>query len=389
LKEQLPDYMIPSAFVMLDSLPLSPNGKIDRRALPVPNSIRPDLMAGFVAPTNEEEEILVRIWERVLGLELVGIDDGFFEIGGDSIRSIQVLSQARERGLNFSLQQLFQHQTIRQLIRQVKMMEQDAAPILESAPFDLIEEEDRWKLAEDIEDAYPLTKLQEGMLFHSELSSATYHDLFSFQLQASLEVEQLQKALDHLVNRHAVLRTSFDFMNYSEPLQLVHKSVDARLLVEDLRCLSSDEQEAEIVGWIETEKQRVFDKSQAPLLRIQIHIRSEERFQFSISFHHAILDGWSVAVLLTELFQQYYYELGRISEKVGGRGTASFRDYVAMERAVIESGEAKQYWEKRLSDITVNEMPRRQRVESKGEKGDENKEEAQIAEVEISGEVSD
>jgi len=124
-------------------------------------------------------------------------------------------------------------------------------------------------------------------------------------------------------------------------------------------------------------------------MRIQLHIRSEERFQFSISFHHAILDGWSVAVLLTELFQQYYYELGRISEKVGGRGTASFRDYVAMERAVIESGEAKQYWEKRLSDITVSEMPRRQRVESKGEKGDENKEEAQIAEVEISGEVSD
>src|SRR5262249_34034458 len=138
LKDSLPEYMIPAIFVQLDSLPLSPNGKIDRRALPAPDSTRSELMSSYTAPTNTEEEIMVRIWERVLGLEQIGIDDGFFEIGGDSIRSIQALSQARERGLNFTLQQLFQHQTVRQLVEQIKSKDQDATLVTESSPFDLI-----------------------------------------------------------------------------------------------------------------------------------------------------------------------------------------------------------------------------------------------------------
>src|SRR5262249_22136868 len=120
----------------------------------------------------------------------------------------------------------------------------------------------------EIEDIYPLTKLQEGMLFHSELSSATYHDVFSFHLQASLDVKQLQKALDYLISQHPVLRTSFDFMNYSEPLQLVHKTAQSAILVEDLSHLSDEEQEEKIVEWIEEEKQQLFDKSQAPLMRM-------------------------------------------------------------------------------------------------------------------------
>ena len=202
-------------------------------------------------------------------------------------------------------------------------------------------------------------------------------------------IRDRRKAAEYLISRHPILRTSFDFMNYSEPMQLVHKSTEAPLFVEDLSHLSNEEQEEEVVRWVEGEKQRVFDRSEAPLMRLQVHKRSEERFQFSLSFHHAILDGWSVATLLTSLFQQYYYLLGKISEKDSGAPAAPFRDFVSMERAVIESEKAKQYWQEKLSDITITELPRWTSAQAKKGKQDDYIQQAQVAEVGITEEVSD
>src|SRR5207253_11424009 len=112
MESRLPDYMVPAAFVFLDRLPLTHNGKIDRQALPHPGSQRPDLAEAYAEPKSAVERLLAGIWQSVLGLERVGIDDNFFALGGDSIRSVRVLALARERGLELSLQQLFQHQTI-------------------------------------------------------------------------------------------------------------------------------------------------------------------------------------------------------------------------------------------------------------------------------------
>ncbi|GET41100.1 amino acid adenylation [Microseira wollei NIES-4236] len=123
LKTKLPEYMVPSAFVMLDALPLTPNGKIDRRNLPDPGVVRPDIEKAFVAPRTQIEATLAEIWSQVLGIEQVGIQDNFFELGGDSIRSIQVRSQAQAKGLNFSLPDLFQHQTIEKLAQEITIVE--------------------------------------------------------------------------------------------------------------------------------------------------------------------------------------------------------------------------------------------------------------------------
>src|SRR5207249_958781 len=121
LEQKLPDYMLPSAFVLLDRFPLTPHGKIDRRALPLPDLIRPELEQTFVAPRTAVEEVMALIWAEVLGVEQVGVDDNFFDLGGDSILSIRVQSMARERDLCFTLQQLFQHPTIRELTRAVRI----------------------------------------------------------------------------------------------------------------------------------------------------------------------------------------------------------------------------------------------------------------------------
>ncbi|BAZ69380.1 amino acid adenylation [Fischerella sp. NIES-4106] len=222
LKNQLPEYMIPTAFVMLDSLPLTPSGKVDKRALPNPDRIRPELDTAYIAPTTLAEKALAQIWTQVLRIERVGIHDNFFELGGDSIRSIQVLAKSQERGLNFSLQQLFQHQTIYELAQEVNLAESSSLWKQKTERFSLIAASDRQKLPSNIEDAYPLARIQAGVIFHSQYSpdSPMYHDIFFYQLRVGFDVECLQQAIQQLVNRHPILRTSFDLINFSEPLQL-------------------------------------------------------------------------------------------------------------------------------------------------------------------------
>ena len=182
-----------------------------------------------------------------------------------------------------------------------------------SEPFSLVRAEDREKFGPEIEDAYPLSLLQAGMLFHSEYEreSALYHVYSSYHVRAPYDEDALREAFRRLVQRHAVLRTAFDLTSYSEPLQLVQRSVTVPLAIEDMSELSAAEQEAVIEEWRETKKQRYIDWRQAPLLRFQVHRRSAETSQFSFAFHHAILDGWSVAAMLTELFGSYLELLQR------------------------------------------------------------------------------
>ncbi|WP_223270155.1 non-ribosomal peptide synthetase [Nostoc sp. 'Peltigera membranacea cyanobiont' 213] len=226
LKQTLPEYMVPSAFVILSALPLTSNGKIDRQSLPIPTQARPELAASFMAPQTEEEEVLFNIWSEVLKIQLIGIDDNFFELGGDSILGIQFLSKAKQLGLNFSLQQLFQYQTIHQLA-QVVRRENHCLSTPKIEPFSLISQEEKLSFSEDIEDAYPLTKLQAGMVFHSEYSVDTglYHDIFSYHLRSPLDLNILQSAIADLISRHPILRTSFAIAEFQQPLQLVHHTV--------------------------------------------------------------------------------------------------------------------------------------------------------------------
>jgi amino acid adenylation domain-containing protein len=360
LKQKLPEYMIPAAFVLLPEFPLTQNGKLDRRALPAPDSIRPELAAAYVAPETEVEKNLSRIWSEVLHLDRVGVQDSFFALGGDSIRSIEVRSRAEQLGLRFSLQQLFQYQTIRELSQQLNRS--GAKPLVgeETGPWTMLTDADRQRLSDDIEDAYPLAMLQAGMLFHSEYEAgeATYHDVFSFLLRVPFEENALRSAVEQLMSRHAVLRTSFDVSNFSEPLQLVHQWAAAPLTVEDLTHLSALEQEQVISSWLAAEGKTRFDWTRPPLFRIQVHRRSEPFFQFSLSFHHAILDGWSVAALLTELFQTYLANLGQVEGTSESFPKTSYRDFVALERQAIRSRQAKDYWLQKLDGAVSNRLPR-------------------------------
>jgi amino acid adenylation domain-containing protein len=365
LLEALPEHMVPAKFVFLDALPLSPNGKIDRKALPAPDLRRPDLAETFVPPRTHAEEVLSAVWSRVLGYGPIGICDNFFALGGDSMRSIRVLALARERGLELSLQQLFQHQTIAALAALAGSSGQREAPRTE--PMALLSEEDRRILPDGVQDAYPLAQLQAGMLFHSEMEpgSAVYHDVFSLCLRARFSAALLREALRRLAARHPVLRTSFDLAGFGEPLQLVHTAVEIPLAVEDLSGRSDQEQR--VAAWIEEEKRRAFDPGRAPLLRYAVHIRGEGEFQLTLSFHHAILDGWSIASLTTELLRLYSGLLRGGDLAPAPPLAVAFRDFVALELEAIRSAEAETFWLERLKGSGRIVLPRWPRPEREQE----------------------
>jgi amino acid adenylation domain-containing protein len=360
LKQRLPDYMLPSAFVSLAELPLSPNGKVDRRALPVPDSSRPQLAKTFVPPVSHAERLLAGVWAQVLGIDRVGLHDNFFDLGGDSMRSIEISALARKAGLGVSIQHLFQHQTIYELAQVAEQLENFQPADAATTPFSLVSEQDRMRMPPDVEDAYPLTRLQAGMLYHSEYTAetATYHDIFSYHLRAPFEPEALQEAVRELLSRHAVLRTSFDLTGYSQALQLVHKEVEVPFELEDLRHFSMAEQERVIRERIAAERLKRFDWERAPLLRFQVQRRSEQTFQLTLSFHHAILDGWSLATLLTEIFSRYLALLESITPDGALPPETAFRDYVALELAALESNEHRVYWAQKLADSTITRLPR-------------------------------
>jgi amino acid adenylation domain-containing protein len=360
LQRRLPDYMVPQGFVMMESLPLTPNGKINRKALPAPEQTRPELSRQYVAPRTPVELTLAALWAEVLGMEHVGVHDNFFELGGDSIRSIQIRAKGQQLGLDFSIQQLFQHQTIGELAEAMSTSEAVSSSIPKTAPFSLISDEDRRRLPEDVEDAYPLAMLQMGMLYHSEYDpeSALYHNVSSALLKAPFDFESLDAALQELAARHPVLRTSFDLSSYNEPIQLVHRKVHVPLEVEDLRHLSETEQEEVVAAALEIEKSWRFDWARAPLLRFRVHLRSEETFQVTWTEHHAILDGWSVASMLTELFQLYLWRTGKNAASLDPPPAATFRDFIALEREALSSDEARRYWVEKLSDANVTTLPR-------------------------------
>jgi amino acid adenylation domain-containing protein len=360
LKEKLPDYMVPAQLVSLDELPLTPNGKVDRRALPAPEAVHAEDAAAFAPPETAREQVLASAWAHVLGVERVGVNDNFFDLGGDSIRSIQIRSLVQKQGYDFSLQQLFQHQTIGELSPLLTEFESSVRPEMKTAPFSLISARDRERMPEDVEDAYPIAMLQMGMLFHNELSRETpiYHDIFSFHLRAPFDEGLMREALSQLMNRHAVLRTSFDLAGYEEPLQLVHRHVEAPLEIEDLRALSADEQRRELDAWIEREKGRHFDLALPPYIRFGLFRRSDDTFQFALSFHHAILDGWSLASMLTELFTLYTMLLDPLPQPLAPPPTLTYRDFIALERDALGSGECQLFWTERLTSDAATTLPR-------------------------------
>ncbi|MBV9772320.1 MAG: amino acid adenylation domain-containing protein, partial [Gemmatimonadetes bacterium] len=354
LAARLPDYMVPAAFVLLDAFPLTAHGKVDRRALPAPDGARLAAASAYVAPRGPVEAALARVWAETLGVERVGAHDNYFALGGDSMRALQALALARARGVPFSLQDLFRHQTVAELAEHVVLAEQTEVGRV-TAPFALLAPADRERVPPGVDDAYPMTQLQLGMLFHSESrpGGAVYHNVQTVPVRAAFDEARLRSAVATLAERHPVLRTSFELDGFTEPVQLVHRRVEVPLAVTSLAHLAPEARGAALDDWVESERRLAFDWRAAPLIRFHVHLLGADGFHFGFTEHHAILDGWSVATLLAELFGAYF---DASAPRDAPPPASVLRDFVALEREVIASPEARAFWTEVL-DGSVPTLP--------------------------------
>jgi amino acid adenylation domain-containing protein len=293
----------------------------------------------------------------VLKYERVGVEDNFFSLGGDSILSIRIVSLLKGRGVSVDVKDIFQHQTVARLALQAQ---QGAAALNEPGlePFALLTEEERAALGDEYEDAYPMSALQVGMVFHTQLEqfSGVYHDIEAEHVKCPWNRGAFEQALRACVEEHPILRTSF-LLDRERPLQVVRKRVELPLRVEDLRGQSEQEQEQYLAGWMERRKRHVFDWERGPLFHVHIFRRTEESFQFVLSFHHAILDGWSMAVLTTQFYNRYERLLsgGELEE---AQADWTYRDFIAQEQRAVADPEAKAYFARMLEGAPERQLPR-------------------------------
>ena len=232
--------------------------------------------------------------------------------------------------------------------------------VAHTRPFSLISAEDRDKLPADIEDAYPLTMLQSGMLYHMMLTpeAYVYHNVNSLRLKGPFDIEAMQRATQHVADRQPVLRTTFDFGTYSEPLQLVHKSAVLPVALEDLRGVPEQQQLELIDNYVEAELRNFFDPAKPPLIRIKIHRLKEDEFQWTLTDFHPVIDGWGVAVMISEISSKYATLLNGGTLINEPPLPVTFRDYVDLELSILKDENVRNFLTQMLEDNSVARLPR-------------------------------
>ncbi|MEX3100681.1 MULTISPECIES: amino acid adenylation domain-containing protein [unclassified Streptomyces] len=365
LRRRLPAYMIPAFVVPVEAIPLNHNGKVDRARLPAPsaaNRLResaPDPAQATAAEPGSEA--IAAVYSDVLGVSGVGPDDSFFSVGGDSILALKLRAEALKRGISLELGDIYALQTPRALAAVAeRATESEQQP--PTVPFALLEAADREAVrALDVEDAYPVGTLQAGLLFHSayETDVNMYCDIFMFRLRgASYDGEAMRRAVARVVERHDILRTSFHFSGYSQPLQIVHRTAAAPLTVTDLRDLPAREQDARLDAWQRAERLVPYDWSRPPLIRFAVHLLDDGEFLFAMSFHDALLDGWSESSLITEVLADYWALRENPDLPPAPRTARRYADYIALERQALDDTTVGDFWAKELADPEPTLLPR-------------------------------
>jgi amino acid adenylation domain-containing protein len=383
-RQYLPGYMVPGAFVKVDQIPMTAGGKRNLTALLARNPVRAITHAQYSPPRSHVEQVLASVWSYALGVERVGLDDDYFALGGDSLRSVQITALAEKRHVRFSVVMLHRHPTVRTLAAHIAEQREPEQQVHLTKPFELLTAQDRAKLPEDVVDAYPLNLLQEGMIYHREFrpKSAVYHAICSYTIEAPFDRSLMERAVSEIIDRHPLLRTSFDLTSYSRPLQLVHAPRGGNLGFHDVANLPSPLQQMEVDRWMDREKVLGFEIEEYPLIRYMVHRLGDDRFQLSYSFHHEIIDGWSDAWMVTELMNQYMALVNGEPSEVTAP-TSTFRDSIFLEQQALANKDFEAFWHQYLADVSVMKLPT-----YRAAKADKGEREIVKFEVPISDELS-
>jgi amino acid adenylation domain-containing protein/non-ribosomal peptide synthase protein (TIGR01720 family) len=350
LQEKLPHYMVPAAFVILESLPLTPNGKVDRRNLPSCDRTRPDLEEIFIAPRNPIEEKLALIWAELLALEQMGINDNFFYLGGHSLIATQMLSRVREVfQVELFFNQIFANPTIgslAQLIEQGDKEQPGQRPTIEPIPH---------------EGLLPVSFAQERVYFIQQLApeNSAYQFQATIRFTGQLDVAVLQQSLNEIVLRHEIFRTTYTAVN-GRLFQVIQPHQPISFSVVDLQIFAESEREAESQRLVELEVQKPLEMNQLPLVKwVLLKLNEQEHLLIHIE-HHIAHDGWSFNVFLGE-FLKLYQAFSRGDSSPLTEPRLQFADFAHWQRQWVKSQEAERqqaYWQQKLSgSLPLLELP--------------------------------
>ncbi|MBW4560439.1 MAG: amino acid adenylation domain-containing protein [Mojavia pulchra JT2-VF2] len=297
LKDKLPEYMIPAAFVMLEVLPLTSNGKVDRRALPGPDTSSIPLDTNFVPPSNPTEEILAGIWSEVLGVEQVGINNNFFELGGHSLLATQVMSRIRQAlAIDISLRSLFENPTVAGL-----------AEVIGNSQINIGDEQNQLIPQLANRESAQLSFAQERLWFLEQLepNNPTYLIPQALRLQGDLNIPVLQQSLDAIVAHHEILRTTFITSDDGNPIQVIGLPRSVELRIIDLRSHNQSDRQQHLQQILNQEAQIPFDLTSDLMLRASLLQIDQQDHILLVVIHHIASDGWSTGIFWQQLAAVY------------------------------------------------------------------------------------
>lgn len=335
LAEQLPNYMIPSYFIQLTTLPLTPSGKVNRRALPEPEENGLASEVNYVAPRTRTEAILSRIWENILGRTKIGVFDNFFDLGGHSLRVVRLVSLVQqELSVAIKLSEVFATPTIAALAAQIAGKTKMQVAAIEPIP---------------VQAHYALSNAQRRLWVLDQMddNQIAYNMPMVIQLEGPLDTKALRIAFERLVARHESLRTNIVTID-GNPRQIINEVGQFKLLESQWQA----QQEADLKAYILKFAQRPFDLATDALLRLELLQLAKEKYVLLFNMHHIVSDGWSMEILLQELGQLYHAE---VEETASGLPdlTIQYKDYAAWQNGLLEESELmedlRNYWHQKLA----------------------------------------
>jgi amino acid adenylation domain-containing protein/thioester reductase-like protein len=370
LKTVLPEYVVPSAFVMLARLPLTPNGKLDRKALPAPE-LGAYVSRQYETPQGEVEEVLAGIWQSLLRVERVGRHDNFFELGGHSLLIVQMMERLRRVGLSTELRRVFDSATLadlanaltREVVGEYQVPPNLIPPGCEAItpqmlPLVQLEAQHIERIARavpggaaNIQDIYPLAPLQEGILFHhllDETRADTYVLSLALRVASRERLDDVIAALQGRIDRHDVLRTAVLWEDLPQPVQVVYRK--ATLSVEQVALVSRQDPAEQVKKWLNVECQRL-DLRYAPLMRLQVAADvSTGSWYVALQWHHVVIDHVTLEILTTEVVEQLKGHAQRLPP------STLYREHVARALAYSDSHD-EEFFRRKLSDLDEPTAP--------------------------------
>ena len=350
VREKLPDYMTPAAVIVLEEMPLTRNGKVDREALPRPEEAKRQASVEESRRHNVYEEIISAIWKDVLKVEQVGVGDNFFEIGGHSLLATKVISRVRDAfKVEIGVRSIFEHATVEGFARRVEESitaggKDEAPPLVRVSR----------------EGTLPLSFAQQRLWFLDQLTpnNPFYNCPGAVRLEGGLNLRALESAINEIVRRHEVLRTRFEVVG-GAPTQVIDEWGPRKLQVEDLKSLGREERDKEARRIVREDAMKGFDLNRGPLIRVKALELEEEDHVLLYTMHHIVSDAWSMEVLAREV-STLYQAMIEGKESPLPELEIQYADYAVWQRKYL-AGEILKgevgYWKEKLKDAAVLELP--------------------------------